>query len=168
VTGPSPYQEADVLEDSVQLISVDDHVVEPAHVWTSRLPSAWQEAGPHIVEVGDEMLDWVYEGRHYPLTMQGSVNTRRFRERARVTSAATSAPTSAGSLAERLAQEGSEIVARHYDDMIPGCYDPVARVADMDLDGITASILFPSFGRFCGQTFFEAKDRELGLLCVQA
>ena len=31
-----------------------------------------------------------------------------------------------------------------------------------------ASLCFPTFPRFCGQTFTEAKDRELGLLCVEA
>jgi len=52
--------------------------------------------------------------------------------------------------------------------MRPGCYDPIARVADMDRAGIAASLCFPSFPRFCGQTFYEATDRELGLLCVRA
>ena len=30
------------------------------------------------------------------------------------------------------------------------------------------SLCFPTFPRFCGQTFTEAKDRELGLACVKA
>ncbi len=55
-----------------------------------------------------------------------------------------------------------------YDDMRPGCYDPIARVADMDEAGILASLNFPSFPRFCGQIFWEAKDKELALLCVTA
>jgi predicted TIM-barrel fold metal-dependent hydrolase len=38
----------------------------------------------------------------------------------------------------------------------------------MDLNHIEAALCFPTFPRFCGQTFTEAKDRELGLLCVQA
>ena len=32
----------------------------------------------------------------------------------------------------------------------------------------SASLCFPSFPRFCGQLFYEADDRELALLCVQA
>ena len=51
--------------------------------------------------------------------------------------------------------------------MRPGCYDPVARLADMDVAGVIASVNFPSFPRFCGQTFMEAEDQELGLLCVR-
>jgi predicted TIM-barrel fold metal-dependent hydrolase len=33
---------------------------------------------------------------------------------------------------------------------------------------VLSSMLFPSFPRYCGQVFHEAKDRDLGLLCVQA
>ena len=55
-----------------------------------------------------------------------------------------------------------------YDDMRPGCYDPAARVADMDQGCVLVSMLFPSFPRYCGQVFHEAKDKDLALLCVQA
>lgn len=45
--------------------------------------------------------------------------------------------------------------------MRPGCYDVAARVKDMNQDGVLASLCFPSFPRVCGQTFYEARDREL-------
>ena len=32
-----------------RIISVDDHVVEPPDVWSSRLPAKYREIGPHIV-----------------------------------------------------------------------------------------------------------------------
>ena len=38
----------------------------------------------------------------------------------------------------------------------------------MDQAGILGSLCFPSFPRFCGQIFYEAKDKDLALLCVQA
>jgi hypothetical protein len=38
----------------------------------------------------------------------------------------------------------------------------------MDADGTTGAIVFAAFPRYCGQTFLEAKDHELGLACVQA
>ena len=38
----------------------------------------------------------------------------------------------------------------------------------MDEAGILASLNFPSIPRFCGQLFYEAKDKELALLCVKA
>jgi predicted TIM-barrel fold metal-dependent hydrolase len=52
--------------------------------------------------------------------------------------------------------------------MRPGCYQPAARVADMNQGHVLASMLFPSFPRYCGQVFNEARDRELALLCVRA
>ena len=32
-----------------RIISVDDHVVEPPDLWTSRLPSRFRERGPRLV-----------------------------------------------------------------------------------------------------------------------
>jgi predicted TIM-barrel fold metal-dependent hydrolase len=55
-----------------------------------------------------------------------------------------------------------------YDDMRPGCYDPKARLEDMDINWVEASACYPTFPRFCGQTFAEGKDKELGLACVKA
>ena len=55
-----------------------------------------------------------------------------------------------------------------YDEMRPGCYDPKARVDDMEMNWVDASLSFPTFPRFCGQTFLEAKDRELAHACVLA
>ena len=55
-----------------------------------------------------------------------------------------------------------------YDDMIPGCYDPVERVKDMDLDGVTAAMCYPSFPGFAGRVFLEADDKQLSLACVKA
>jgi predicted TIM-barrel fold metal-dependent hydrolase len=52
--------------------------------------------------------------------------------------------------------------------MIPGCYDPAARVKDMDLDGVQAALCFPSFPGFGGGTFFRAEDKKLAAICVQA
>ena len=44
-----------------------------------------------------------------------------------------------------------------FDEMRPGCYDIDARVADMDLDGIWASLCFPSLvAGFCGSVFSRA------------
>jgi predicted TIM-barrel fold metal-dependent hydrolase len=163
-----------MLRDSVQLISVDDHVIEPPNIWVDRLTKKWGDAAPHIVE-RDGMLDWAYNGRMYPVSMQGSVKTRIFhgdrrdaRGQGEKVAAAVERGVSGGTLAEKMAAAGSEIVARHYEDMIPGCYDPVARVADMDADGIGASVNFATFPRYCGQTFAEAKDKDLALDCIKA
>ena len=54
-----------------------------------------------------------------------------------------------------------------YDEMRPGCYDRDARIKDFELNWTDGSLPFPTFPRFCGQTFYEADDKELGLACVQ-
>ena len=58
------------LQPSMKLLSVDDHLIEPPHVWTDRLPKKYIEDGPRIVEFPREgkspMHQWVYEGRSYP------------------------------------------------------------------------------------------------------
>jgi predicted TIM-barrel fold metal-dependent hydrolase len=134
------------LRDDMHLISVDDHLVEPPQLWQDRLPAAYRARGPRIIQVtGDDgrISDvWLYEDRRYP---QIGLNA----------------------VAGKPPQEfGTEPM--RYTDMIPGCYEPEARVIDMDLDGVQAAICFPSFPRFAGTVFLQGEDTHLALLCVQA
>ena len=55
-----------------------------------------------------------------------------------------------------------------FEEMRPGCYDPVHRLKDMDANHTEGSLCFPNFPRFCGQAFNEAADKELAALCVGA
>lgn len=135
------------LQPYMKLLSVDDHLIEHPKVWTDRLPSKFVEKGPRIVEVprGDglaPMQSWLYEDRPYPYIGLNAVAGKKPEE------------------------YGLEPV--RYDDMIPGCYDPKARLADMDIDGVEAMLCFPSFPRFCGTIFLEGEDKELAKLGVQA
>ena len=134
------------LQASMKLLSVDDHLIEHPRVWTDRLPSKFIEAGPRIVELPRDGLppiqSWLYEGRPYPYIGLNAVAGKKPEE------------------------YGLEPV--RYDDMIPGCYDPKARIVDMDVDGVHAMLCFPSFPRFCGTIFLEGQDKELALLGVQA
>ena len=48
-------------------------------------------------------------------------------------------------------------------------YDIDARVADMDINGVWASLCFPSLvAGFCGSVFMRSDDPELGLACLRA
>jgi predicted TIM-barrel fold metal-dependent hydrolase len=123
------------------LVSVDDHVLEPPHVWQDRVPAALKERAPRLVRDGAGEA-WVYDGRRFN-TFGLSATAGKNRE-----------------------EFSAEPIT--YEQMRPGCYDPVARVADMDRAGVLASLCFPSFPRFCGQTFYEADDRELAMVCVRA
>ena len=55
-----------------------------------------------------------------------------------------------------------------YDEMRPGCHDPSARVADMIANGVSGSMCFPTFPRYCGQRFADAADKDVALACVRA
>lgn len=137
------------------IVSIDDHVVEPPSVWQDRLPSKYAEAAPHIVH-NDDGEFWVYDGKTFPTDLLEISAGRTGEEIA--------AEVERAGVGGRWSHSG----AVAYDDMRPGCYDAKARLDDMDRDHVMASMLFPSFPRFCGQTFYEANDRELAMLCVQA
>jgi predicted TIM-barrel fold metal-dependent hydrolase len=122
-------------------ISVDDHLIEPARLWDERVPERWRENAPHIVREGDSE-HWVYEDRQIVTTGLNAV---------------------AGKAREEFSPEPIT-----YEDMREGCYEPAARVADMNQGNVLSSMLFPSFPRYCGQVFHEAKDKDLALLCVPA
>ena len=145
-----------------KIISVDDHVVEPAHLFERWLPAKFRDAGPHVERRGigtmrhigggayEQTFDddgpkadcWVYEDLVY-------INKRHV-------------------AAVGFDRDDMTMSPITYDEMRPGCYDPKARLDDMDMNWVEASLCFPTFPRFCGQTFLEAKDRELAEACVHA
>ena len=72
------------MTDIPWIVSLDDHVVEPPDVWTTRLPAKYRDVGPHVVmaPAGTPMLDggsyieapgtdgpdvawWFYEDQQY-------------------------------------------------------------------------------------------------------
>jgi predicted TIM-barrel fold metal-dependent hydrolase len=64
--------------------------------------------------------------------------------------------------------EGPPAGAALFDELRPGCYEQQARLEDMDANHTEASLCFPTFPRFCGQTFLEVRDRDLAAACVRA
>ncbi|HUP76407.1 MAG TPA: amidohydrolase family protein [Acidimicrobiales bacterium] len=147
------------------IISVDDHVVEPAHTWERWLPAKYREKGPHVerhrigglvykgglnyeyeIDPADGSGDlcdiWMYEGGLYPHKRHVA--------------------------AVGFARDDMTLTPITYDEMRQGCWDPKHRLEDMTLDHVDKSLAFPTFPRFCGQTFYEAKDRETALECVYA
>ena len=137
-----------MLTPDTKLISVDDHVIEPAHVFTEHIAARYRDRAPRIVEPEPGVQAWDWEGRLYPLQFQGNVHTRRFRDGE--------------------AGRGEDLFARRYEDMITAAYDVHERVRAMDEDGVWAELLFPTFPRFGGNRFLEANDKALALACLQA
>lgn len=144
-----------------RIISVDDHVVEPPTVWSDRLPARYRDVGPRIVRApmgeitfvggkltvkpGSEGLPtdwWHYEDLKRPLLRLDAA---------------------AGIPRDEVTMRGVT-----YEDMRAGAHQVKPRLQDMDANHVEASLCFPTFPRFCGQTFAEAKDKELAKLCVEA
>jgi predicted TIM-barrel fold metal-dependent hydrolase len=150
------------VADIPRIVSVDDHVIEPPHLFERWLPARYRDRGPKSQRKGIakttlhggsdyrfEFADdappadmWVYEDLIVPL-------------RKNIASAG-------------FPREEMSLTALTYDEIRPGCFDPVERLKDMDINWVEASLCFPTFPRFCGQTFNEAKDKEVALACVRA
>jgi hypothetical protein len=48
------------------LVSVDDHVLEPPHLWVDRVAAKDRDRAPHM-EIDDTGMDaWVYDGKRFP------------------------------------------------------------------------------------------------------
>jgi predicted TIM-barrel fold metal-dependent hydrolase len=157
-------EKTEAITEIPLVISVDDHIVEPPHLWQTWLPEKYKAQGPRVERrrVGDitfvggaKMYEydldapdapwgdvWFYEDLVYP-------NKRHV--------AAVGFP-----------RDEMEAVPITYDEMRPGCYEPKARIADNTMNHVEKSLSFPTFPRFCGQTFYEAKDKDLALACVKA
>jgi hypothetical protein len=124
------------------LVSVDDHVVEPAGMFEGRLPAKYVDAAPRLTRRPDGTMVWVYEGVESTHPSLLAIAGRP--------------PSECGLPAVALEQ------------MREGCYDIHARVKDMDANGQLGSMCFPSFVRFCGQLFFENGDRDQSLAMIRA
>ncbi|MGI8663489.1 MAG: amidohydrolase family protein, partial [Acidimicrobiales bacterium] len=129
-------------------------------LWSDRLPRKYLDRGPRVVRdtarfsfeggvfsyekgvAGGEMCDWwLYDDLVYPFPK----------------------------LSAALDFEDLDVTPVTYDEIRPGCWIQEHRLADMTANHVEASICFPNtLPRFCGQAFYERKDKDLALLCVQA
>jgi predicted TIM-barrel fold metal-dependent hydrolase len=129
-------------EATYLLISVDDHVIEPADMFEGRMPSDLAGQAPRLVDY-EGGLAWALEDLVLPNFGLNAV---------------------AGRPPEEWNDE-----PQAWDQMRRGCWQIDARVADMDINGVYASVCFPSrVAGFGGARFAEVKDQALGLACVRA
>ena len=130
-------------ERSYTIISVDDHLVEPRDLFDGRMPASMVDSAPRVIENEQGQELWLYEDMLYP---QIGLNA----------------------IAGRPKDQWNTDPAR-FDEMRKGCWDIDARVADMDLDGVWASLCFPSLiAGFCGAVFSRCSGPALGLACMRA
>jgi predicted TIM-barrel fold metal-dependent hydrolase len=129
------------LNDMV-LVSVDDHVVEPPHLFDGRLPAKYVDLAPKFVTRADGTNAWVYEGQEIGNVALNAV---------------------AGRPPEEYGMEPTS-----FEELRAGCYDIGERVKDMDANGVLGSLCFPSFPQFCGQLFARTEDKDVALAMVRA
>jgi predicted TIM-barrel fold metal-dependent hydrolase len=129
---------------SYLIFSADDHVCESPDMFVSRVPARYLDQAPRLVSEGEDEA-WLIDGAIHRWI-------------------------GGDSTAGRQIDDMDDLVhGLRRDDMRPGTYDIHARIRDMDIDGVYASVTFPSMvWGFCGQKIWGLKDPDLGLACVQA
>lgn len=126
-----------------RIVSVDDHLIEPPDLFEGRVPSAFAEIAPRIDTLPNGRQVWVYEDGIYPNIGLNAVIGRP--------------------------RDEWSMDPANFDEMRRGCWDIDARIADMDLAGIEASVCFPSLiAGFSGAVFANSADAALGEACVRA
>jgi len=140
---PPPRPDPEPRPRSLTLISVDDHVLEPPDMFDGRLPAALQARAPHVERDAGGIDWWVFEDDRVPLLGADALATWEF--------------------------EQKFLGPVNFDQVRPGTYRVDARVRDMDINGVAASLSFPSgpFG-FAGQRFLRMNDRALALASMRA
>jgi predicted TIM-barrel fold metal-dependent hydrolase len=129
--------------DQIRVIDVDTHVSEPADLWTSRVSSKWGDLVPHVVPdpTGGPKEYWTIGDTFL-------------------------APTGVAAMAGfdgTLPDHPATL-----QDADPAAYDPNARLAHMDAEGIYAQVVYPNVGGFGSGRFLRLGQPELMLACVRA
>jgi predicted TIM-barrel fold metal-dependent hydrolase len=125
------------------LISVDDHLMEPPDTFEGRLPRKLAGRAPRVVETEEGHEVWSLDGRPYFQVGFMCVAGRP--------------------------REDHRLEPARYDEVRPGCWRIDDRIKDMDINGVWASVNFPSgVTGFGGTLFSQLEDAELGLALVRA
>lgn len=112
-----------------RIISADSHVNPPKDLWTRRAPEKLKDRAPRVESTAQGDF-WLTDSQ-----ITGAIGL----------------DASAGRTPEQFKSHGLT-----YKDMRPGSYDPASRLADMDIDGVDAEVLY-----FGGPVTQYPKDPEL-------
>jgi len=121
-----------------RVISADCHITEPPWVF-DRVPEPLKDRAPKLVRGADGGDGWSFDGK--PPKRTFGVEAMAGRARA-----------------------DFQKSGLRFDEILPGNYDPDAHVADMDLDGVDVSVVYPANAIFV----YLEPDRELAHACVRA
>ncbi|MDE2596749.1 MAG: amidohydrolase [Sphingomonadales bacterium] len=128
--------------DDMVIISVDDHITEPATVFDNQLSGEAYATAPKLKVKSTGSNYWEYQGR-------------------KIQSVALNAVT--GRVREEYGMEPTNL-----DQLRKGCWDVDARVGDMDINGIAASLNFSSLCGMDGGLFLRSPDKKMGLTHLRA
>jgi predicted TIM-barrel fold metal-dependent hydrolase len=124
------------------IISVDDHISEPPHVFSNHLTGEAAAAAPHFKVKANGSSYWDYQGmKMASVALNGVVGRPK----------------------EEYGMEPTNL-----DQLRKGCWDPAARIDDMDVNGIAASLNFGTMIGLDGLMFCTAPDKTYAVQHVQA
>ncbi|MCB2076328.1 MAG: amidohydrolase family protein [Novosphingobium sp.] len=128
--------------NDMMIISVDDHISEPPDMFDRHLSGSALESAPKLIQDDKGKDVWVYQGLSFPSVGLNAVVGRPFEE------------------------YGMEPTA--LEQLRDGVYDVHARIGDMDVNGIAASLNFGSVFDFAGGRLHKVPDKELAKIHVSA
>jgi predicted TIM-barrel fold metal-dependent hydrolase len=124
------------------LVSVDDHICEPADMFEAHVPDRYRDLAPRVVDEPDGSQQWYYgdvRGRNLGLNAVAGKPPEMF-----------------------------NVNPSRYEDMRPGCFDVHERVRDMSAGGQLAGLNFPNWTGFAGQVLNLGPDRDVNLVMIKA
>jgi predicted TIM-barrel fold metal-dependent hydrolase len=142
LTRPAPGLNPPRRARTFTVISVDDHLAEPPHLFEGRLPNRFKDRTPRVVEAEDGAQIWLLDGSLVPQIGINAVVGHGPKEH-------FSEPT-------------------RFEAMRRGAWDISSRIADMNIDGVYASVSFPSMVGFAGVRIQTLADREYAFAVFRA
>jgi predicted TIM-barrel fold metal-dependent hydrolase len=124
------------------IVSVDDHITEPGNMFDNQLSGEALASAPKLRTSPTGKNYWEYQGQMIPSVALNAV-TGRVKE-----------------------EYGYEPTA--LSQLRKGCYDVHARIEDMNINGIAASLNFPSMAMMDGARFLMAPNKQLALTHLRA
>ena len=123
-----------------KFVSADGHVVEPANLWIERMDFRFRERAPRIDSKPDNDYYLIDGLPPSPAGLEGVI------------------------VEEKISGKIERPLGQRVKNTRPGAWDPKARMADQELDNITAEVIYP--GLF-GLQFFNVEDAEYQRECMR-
>src|SRR5450432_2747048 len=127
------------------LVSVDDHIVEPpslADYLKDHVPAKYKERVPRVIRRDNGTDAWLIEGQELATFGLNAVQGRP--------------------------RESWGADPASFDQVRPGTFDVHERIRDMNVNGVLASLNFPSWPGLGGQFFVQNDDTEFVEVMIRA